>query len=154
MKVNVNLLNLKATNKWKLWHDYQAYSKLYFKEHIQGQVESAWNEACQAFRNGTLEEKPTHLSIIQSVTKGTFKLETQDVKDEEKAFQVKWNKAVDDGKEPDVEEFSGESDAKDAEVEDEGVQAEDKHIAVLHPIKCKSHIFIMVTQSDSVLWSG
>lgn len=96
-------------------------------------MESAWQDVLEAVKNGKLEGKPSHLSVTQSVTKRVFEAETQDIKDEAMHLREKWNKAVDDGQEPDIEELVNDDDADGAEEEEEDDEAreERERIAVL-----------------------
>ena len=50
-------------------------------------------------------------------------METQDIKDKVINFQAKWNKAVEDGQEPDIEELTRDSDDAKGEEEEEDEEA-------------------------------
>ena len=68
------------------------------------------------------------------MTKRIFKSEDQQIKDDTKALRTKWNKAIEDGLEPDVEELIGGDDVNGAEweeEEDEEERAEKERVAVL-----------------------
>lgn len=111
----------------KLRHDYQAYSKIHYEEKIQSYVEAALRDCESALERGELEEMPRHVTIIQSVTKERFALEDASVKDEAAQYRVRWNKAVDEGKDPEEEEerFNrGKEDEGDEEEEEEDERAE------------------------------
>lgn len=68
------------------------------------------------------------------MTKRIFESEDQQIKDDAKALRTKWNKAIEDGLEPDVEELIGGDDLNGAEweeEEDEEERAEKERVAVL-----------------------
>ena len=68
------------------------------------------------------------------MTKRIFESEDQQIKDDVKALRTKWNKAIEDGLEPDVEELIGGDDVNGAEweeEEDEEERAEKERVAVL-----------------------
>ena len=68
------------------------------------------------------------------MTKRIFESEDQQIKDDAKALRTKWNKAIEDGLEPDVEELIGGDDVNGAEWEEEEdgeERAEKERVAVL-----------------------
>lgn len=127
-KIIPDLLKFKTPKKNKLRHDFQAYSKLYYEERIKAASEQAWEDALAAFANGEITEKPNNLTIRQDVTKTLFESESKAVKERVKEYRLEWNKAIDDGKEPRVEEDK-DADKEDGEdVEDPEEAAEKRRI--------------------------
>ena len=118
----------------KLRHNYQAYSKIHYDKKIKLYIKAAWKDSESALEHGELEEMPQHITIIQRVMTEQFALEDDSVKDEAAQYHAHWNKAVDEGKDPEKEEewFNhGEEVKDDEEEEGEDEWAERLHIESL-----------------------
>ena len=67
-----NLFQLKEHKMNKLRHNFQAFSKLYYKDHIRDCVEKEYTNAVSAFKQGKREKKPHSLTIRQDMTKAMY----------------------------------------------------------------------------------
>ena len=85
-KGKLNLLQSHKHIKHKLRHDYQAYSKLFYNDHIKVHVDKAWEEALKAFESGELEDKLSRLTLTQEVTKTIFESEMAEVQAEVREY--------------------------------------------------------------------
>ena len=115
----------------KLRHNYQAHSKIHYDKKIKPYVEVAWEDNKIALECGELKELPKHITIIQRVMKEQFELEPDSMKDEVAQYHACWNKAVNEGKDPEEEEeWLNCNHVKDEveEEEEEDEQAERLHI--------------------------
>ena len=128
-KVNINLFHFKQLKKPKLRHDFQAYSRLYYKDRIKVRADQAWDDTIAAYESNETQIKPHSLTIRQAMTKALFESESQAVKDEVKEYWQCWNEAIAKGRDPEIDNEKGE-DGLDS-VEDEEAKLERQHVATL-----------------------
>ena len=124
-KIRPDLLTFKEPKKNKLRHDFQAYSKLYYKDHIKDATDTAWKEALEAYEQGKLEKQPWYLTILQDVTKAHFEEEPQKVQDHVKAYRKSYNEAIDNGKKLGIDESEDEG-KEGTEDDEESEELEEK----------------------------
>ena len=126
-RVKTNIFQLKQTKRNKLRHDFQAFSKLYYKECIRDRAEKAYTDAKTAFEQGQTETVPHSLTIRQAVTKAVFQEADAAAKENAQNYRLKWNKAIEEGKDllekEEIDDDEGEEDQED--------QEERLHIAAL-----------------------
>ena len=108
----------------KLRHNLQAFSKLYYKDHIRDCVEKEYTNAVSAFKQGKREKKPHSLTIRQDMTKAMYQEADMALQLMSQQFHARWNKAIDEGKDP-LEKEDADSEEDDEE------QEEQDHVAAL-----------------------
>ena len=113
-KVRPDLLTFKKMTKSKLRHDFQAFSKIHYEDLVQKVITEAWDDALDDVNKGRIDKKPNNLTVIQKVMKAIFATQPQAVKDEARKYCLAWNKAIDEGREPGIEEDEA-TDSEDAE---------------------------------------
>ena len=128
-KVNINLFHFKQSKKPKLRHNFQAYSRLYYEDCIKARTDQAWDDAIAAYESNETQIKPHSLTIRQAMTKALFESESQAVKDEVKEYQQRWNKAIAEGRDQEIDNEKGEDGLDSAE--DEEAKLERQHVVTL-----------------------
>lgn len=107
-----------------MWHNFQAYFKLYYNEWIKDEYQQALTDALAAFERGELDEKSNSLTIRQEVTKWFFDVEMAEIQEESREYWVKLNKEIDEENEM---WMNTDKDGSDGKV-DEDI-AENHHIS-------------------------
>ena len=118
-RVKTNIFQLKQTRRNKLTHDFQAFSKLYYKECIRDCAEKVYADAKTAFEQGQTETVTHSLMIRQAMTKAIFQEADVAAKENAQNYQLKWNKAIEEGKDPleeeEIDDDEGEEEEEDQE---------------------------------------
>ena len=117
-RVKTNIFQLKQTRRNKLRHNFQAFSKLYYEERIRDHAEKAYTDAKAAFEQGQTETVPHSLTIRQAVTKAIFQEADMAAKENAWNYQLKWNKVIEEGKDPLEEEEIDDDEGEEEEEED------------------------------------
>ena len=77
---------------------------MYYNEHIKEKVEEAWEEVLEAIERGELKGKPHTFSVRQNVCKSLYEAEPLEEQEKVQEFHHKWNKAINEGEKPGVDE--------------------------------------------------